>query len=204
MFRSDILDNALSAIGASSNRTLFAELDDHYGHESRHYHSHVHVSECLRQLKRLEHLAHRPREIEVAIWFHDAIYDTRRDDNEEKSAQWAATYLGRNGANADTVRRIVELILATKTHTTSGEDQALFVDIDLGILGTSKAIFERYDAAIRREYGWVPETQYREGRKKVLASFLVRDKIYQTETLRHECEAIARENIERKISELSA
>ena len=78
------------------------------------------------------------------------------------------------------------------------------VDIDLGILGASPAVFEEYDAAIRREFHWVPTVQYCMGRSQVLSSFLKRKAIYQTSTLFDLLEVQARENLSRKIKELAS
>lgn len=203
MFDLSGLEKSLAGIGVRPGREIFVELDACYGHESRHYHDRSHVSECLRQFENFHGLADRVHEIEVAIWFHDAIYDTRRQDNEEKSAELATVCLALQGAQVDIVERIARMIIATKTHVTEGGDAALLVDIDLGILGTPKPRFEQYDAAIRREYDWVPEETYRQGRREVLEGFLQRDRIYQTDVIGDLYEAAARKNLQRKISELS-
>ena len=95
------------------------------------------------------------------------------------------------------------MILCTKTHVPSADDCRLMLDIDLGILGTPPDVFESYDQAIRREYHWVPEPDYRKGRATVLASFLNRDAIYRTSAFVEQHEKQARSNLERKINELS-
>jgi len=144
----------------------------------------------------------RPYEIEVAIWFHDAVYDTTRVDNEEKSAEWAADFLGTSGVDSEVSERVSEMILSTKNHQVSGTDAALMLDIDLIILGSLSEVFEMYDLAIRREFQWVPEEQYRNARAQVLTKFLKRDVIYQTMLLRETYEDQARRNLTSKINEL--
>ena len=84
----------------------------------------------------------------------------------------------------------------------NGIDAAL-VDVDLGILGASPDTFEAYDRAIRREYEWMPEDRYRAGRAAVLKSFLDRDAIYHTPEIRTELERKARQNLKRKLDELT-
>ncbi|MBT6276755.1 MAG: N-methyl-D-aspartate receptor NMDAR2C subunit [Chromatiales bacterium] len=149
-----------------------------------------------------ETLAKHPAEIAVALWFHDSVYATRRADNEALSAQWAERFMVKNGAELDCVRRVYNMILATKAHVTDGADAALMVDIDLSIPGTSADVFEQYDKAIRREYEWVPIEQYRVGRASVLRGFLERPIIFHTPLLRDQWEVIARTNLRAKIAEL--
>ena len=63
--------------------------------------------------------------------------------------------------------------------------------------------YDKYAAKIRKEYSWVPDDQYRIGRKKVLQDFLNRPRIYFTERAGKELEQQARVNIEREIARLS-
>jgi predicted metal-dependent HD superfamily phosphohydrolase len=81
-------------------------------------------------------------------------------------------------------------------------DQQLLVDIDLGILGQPRAIFDAYDAAIRREYHWLPWPRYAETRVAVLTGFLDRPHIYSTPPLRERFEKQARSNIAYAIATL--
>lgn len=140
--------------------------------------------------------------MELAIWFHDAIYDTRRSDNEEVSARLAVECLGPLGVTGAVLERIAQLIRWTQHHDAEGRDGELLIDIDLGILGQSPEVFERYDAQIRAEYAWVPEEAYRAGRAQVLRSFLDRARIYRTPVFREACEDAARANLRAKLTEL--
>ena len=96
------------------------------------------------------------------------------------------------------------MILATKDH--SGKnlsyDAKLFLDMDLAILGMNEEIYKEYSQAIRREYAWVPESMYRKGRKKVLKSFVERERIYFTDEMKARYEAQARKNINSEIKSL--
>ncbi len=196
------LERSLRALGASAEPAIFDELRTAYSSRDRHYHTRTHVSECLRSFGRLRHRAEHPAEVEVALWFHDAVYDTRRDDNEARSADWARAFVHSSGASRQTSERVAALILATRTHHGDG-DAGLVLDADLGILGASPAAFEEYDRAIRREYQWVPEDQYRAGRARVLRSFLDRPWIYHSDEFRSHFEAGARRNLTGKIAELT-
>jgi predicted metal-dependent HD superfamily phosphohydrolase len=142
--------------------------------------------------------------LKFAIWFHDAIYRTRRKDNEERSAELASQSLQQLGVPVETKDLVCGMILATKDHLAAGssDDLKLFLDLDLSILGSDGEVYQRYSEAIRREYWWVPSSVYREGRRAVLASFLNRESIYYTEEISRRYEQQARRNIEHEIDSL--
>lgn len=208
MFTREHLNQTLIALGAKlSDQTanqLFTELHQAHTHEARFYHNEQHISECLSQFQKLRALAERPAEIEIAFWFHDAVYDTKANDNEARSAEWAERVLSSLGVGAASIARVVAMILATKTHETDDTDSALLVDIDLGILGASEAAFQCYDEAIRSEFHWVPWVQYKRARAAVLQGFLNRAFIYQTDYFKTHHEQQARSNLERKVRQLTA
>ncbi len=204
MFHQDNLTHSLAKIGAKPSFSIFDTLKQVYTEPDRHYHTDKHIADCLTHVQALRHQATRPAEIEVALWFHDAIYDTRRQDNEEQSAEWAIRFLGAAKVEQAIRDRIARLIMVTKTHNPSDADTALMADIDLSILGAQPHKFDQYDAAIRCEYSWVPEQQFRQGRVQVLKNFQERAKIYTTAYFLEQYEEQARINIRRKIEQLSS
>ncbi len=204
MFQREQLRSSLLGIGIDPGIDIFDELAAAYGDASRHYHDQSHVTVCLSHLARYRHLAERPYEIEVAIWFHDAIYDTRRADNEMQSAEWAKRYLSSENGSPDMISRVVKMINGTKSHVVTGIDAELMIDIDLMILGAAPSEFEAYDLSIRKEYCWVPEEQYRLARVAVLRGFIQRESIFKTIDFRQRYESQARNNLSRKIEELGA
>lgn len=197
------LASSLAALGVRPSRDIFAELADAYAAPDRHYHTARHVDACLSEFQHYRSLAEHPAEIEIALWFHDAIYDTRRIDNERLSAEWASEFLASEHADPASVSRVHALIMATRPAAVAADpDQQLLVDIDLGILGQPRNVFEDYDAAIRREYHWVPWPQYAEARVAVLSGFLDRPYIYATPPLRDRFETAARQNVAHAIAKL--
>jgi predicted metal-dependent HD superfamily phosphohydrolase len=182
---------------------LFSALEKHYSEPSRSYHNAHHIDDCLKQFDYVKHLATHPIEVEIALWFHDAIYDSRAKDNEERSAEWAGETLLHAGISESEVKRIKEMILVTRhTNEPVTDDEKLVVDIDLSILGRDHADFARYDHQIREEYSWVPEEQYRSGRSAVLESFLRRNTIYSTDFFVDHLEERARLNLTEAITRL--
>jgi predicted metal-dependent HD superfamily phosphohydrolase len=177
---------------------LFAQLQAAYKEAQRHYHTTAHILACLALFDEVRSLAARPDEVELAIWFHDAVYDPRAVDNEEKSAEWARTAL----IDSATGSRVAELVLATKQHRASDDDMALLLDIDLSILGTDEPTFAQFERDIRAEYSFVDDAFYRSGRAQVLSGFLNRSQIFLTASLRMRFEDRARENISRALKKL--
>lgn len=160
----------------------------------------------LHELCQSEDLDFGDREIiEMAIWFHDTIYDTQRKDNEVKSAEFFRTSATRVGMKKFFIDQVLNLILATK-HTEVPENPTarILCDLDLSILGQSESVFDKYEGQIRQEYDWVPEQEFIKGRVAVLQSLLDRPHIYSTEFFREKYEEQARRNLTRSISQLSA
>ncbi len=194
------LESDLRELSIDPSRDVFAELYAAYCEPHRFYHGTQHIGACLAQFDRHRELAQRPAEIAIALWFHDAIYDTQRSDNESRSADWAAEYLASEHTDGDSIARVRALIMATRHDAPADEnDQRLLVDVDLGVLGQPQAVFDRYDRDIRREYYWVEWPQYVAGRMAVLHGFLDRPRIYSTPTFVDLYETRARHNIGRAI-----
>ena len=179
---------------------LFNRVVAAYSEPHRHYHTLQHLRECLTLFDEVRALAERPAEVEMALWFHDGVYDVHRQDNEERSAEWAREVLPDRDAGA----RVHALVMATKGHEARGVDGKLLVDVDLAILGASPERFEESSLQIRQEYAHVPEEEYRSRRSAILKGFLDRPVIYGTPMMRERFEEQARGNISRAILSLRA
>jgi predicted metal-dependent HD superfamily phosphohydrolase len=174
-----------------------------YQEPHRKYHTIQHLSECIGLLERNLDLAIEPAEIEIALWFHDAIYDVKVIDNEEKSADLAESELLKASVALERALRVKSHILATKHPAIpKGQDQQLLVDIDLSILGAPLPRFEEYEGQVRAEYAWVPEQLFSSMRREILEGFLACKPIFNTERLRESLENRARNNLARSISYL--
>lgn len=143
--------------------------------------------------------------VELALAWHDAVYDPRAPDNEEKSAALFREAAARHRIAPRLAADVERLILRTKTHLAgSRPDEQVMVDIDLSILGAAPDVFDAYDRSIRREYAHVPEAEWRERRAAVLRRFLLRAPLFATRFFRERYEGPARSNLARAVSILTA
>jgi predicted metal-dependent HD superfamily phosphohydrolase len=185
-----------------------AELVSAYTRPDRHYHDLRHIEALLGLADACAGAIADRDAVDAAIWFHDAIYDTRRNDNEERSAALAVARLS-GTTDEGRIARIAAMIRATAGHAmphfaddAAECDCALFLDMDLAILGSAETDFDAYEAAVRREYDWVSEPQWKLGRRAVLTAFLARPAIYATTRFQASHEAAARRNLARAIARL--
>ncbi len=185
-------------------KAIFQDLCRRYSEPGRAYHNLDHVAAMLNTVSEFEDTLHDDMAVRLAVWFHDAVYDTRRSDNEEQSAAYASTALSHAGASPLLLPAVERLILATKTHQAAPDDTdcQLMLDADLAVLGVSAAEYDRYAQAIRQEYAWVSDDDYRTGRRRVLEGFLERGHLYHTASLFQEREQAARTNLRREIERL--
>ncbi|WP_374568587.1 N-methyl-D-aspartate receptor NMDAR2C subunit [Ideonella sp.] len=183
-------------LGAEPAATELGAVLAAWSEPQRHYHDLRHLRECLGRWSAWQHLAERPGEVALALWYHDAVYLPQAGDNERQSADWAVRALGEAGLGGRAAERVHALIMATCHDAPAATpDEQLLIDIDLAVLGAPPARFEVYDADVRQEYAWVPDALYRRKRAEVLQRFLQRPRIYATEAAFNELEAQARRNL---------
>jgi predicted metal-dependent HD superfamily phosphohydrolase len=149
--------SALAREGVSSRSATgpFERLAASYSAPERVYHNLEHISEMLEVVARLAVAIDDPVAVRLAVWFHDAVYDTRRSDNEEKSAALASDVLGTLSVSRRTTEHVAAMIRAT-AHLSSPEpppdpDTTALLDADLAILGAAPERYSRYARDIRLE-----------------------------------------------------
>lgn len=197
-------DTLWQAAGATPAPALFDRLLAAWSEPQRQYHTLQHLGECLANFQTLAHLPEHPLEVRLALWFHDAIYDLGRHDNEARSADWAREEILAAGLPPEMAERVTALIMAT-CHNASpvGIDAEVVVDIDLWILGAPAERFDEYERQVRREYGHLPEGVFLIGRMAVLQQFLGRARLFSTREFVERHEGWARENLERSLAALA-
>src|SRR5690606_19806344 len=175
----------LRAAGAQhGGREVWEELVERYGERWRHYHTLEHVADCLERLDDWKGLAERPEEVELALWFHDAVYVPWKGSNEEKSAELACQRLETLGVPAERRERIAAYILATKAHEPADGDLGLLLDLDLSILGATEDRFDRYEQQIRQEYYFVLQPFYRWKRLTKIQELRARPTLFYQDPIR--------------------
>lgn len=191
--------------------TVWQWIVNAYSETHRRYHTLAHIDHCLWDFDWLRRGYSKESNdaIEMSIWFHDIEYDTFAFDNEERSVKLARNALGVLGIDDPLLKaKVSRLILCTK-HSSAPrepitEEEDVFLDIDLAILGSAPIEFSQFEADIRKEYEWVPSEIYCTKRAEILQSFLDRPKIYNTIQLRSVYEESARTNLTRAIHALKA
>ena len=183
---------------------VFFDLRARYEANGSYYHNLRHIQNVLQTIDSMQDLAADLPAIKLAAWFHDAVYDVRRSDNETQSAVLAGNILHSLGIDSATIAKVCYMIRAT-THNggcPADVDCQIMLDADLATFASDWTVQVAIEQAIRQEYAHVPDAAYRHGRKNVLTRFLNRERIYWTDLLYDEREADARRNIERAITEL--
>lgn len=181
----------------------YVELSQRYAERHRHYHTAQHIAECLAHFDTARALCTHEAEVEVALWFHDAIYDPQAKDNEALSAGWALRVMRDAGVATEARERVHTLIMKT-CHDALPQtpDEQVLVDIDLAILGAPAERFDEYERQVRDEYQWVPQFLFDHTRRKILQGFLDRSPLYATGPFREQFEVRARANLTRSLSAL--
>jgi predicted metal-dependent HD superfamily phosphohydrolase len=182
---------------------VYASLLRKYTSPRRYYHDIVHIENSLVELDKVKELAEDPRKIELAIWFHDAVYDPERRDNEEKNAEYAEDTLRESGLPEEQVRSVANMIKATShRYNVEDGDTGLMLDIDLFILGKPGNMYGDYTEKIRKEYSHLPMEEYARNRMRFLRGLLERESIYHSRYFRERYEETARGNIRREMEQL--
>ncbi|GHJ15115.1 HD domain-containing protein [Micromonospora sp. AKA38] len=172
----------------------------------RQHHTEDHLRAVLDVVDAYADLARHPDLVRLAAWCHDAVYDPRAggDANERASADLGDALLTAAGLPAAAVTGVRRLVLLTAGHAVGPDDPdgALLCDADLAVLAAAPDDYDRYAAAIRREYAHVPEPDFRAGRAAVLRHLLALPALYRLPDPHARWEAPARANLTRELGTL--
>ncbi|MGK4582472.1 HD domain-containing protein [Kitasatospora sp. HPMI-4] len=204
----DLLDrwNALlTRCGATADPAAYGrDLLDRWAEPQRRYHTTAHLAAVLDHADALAPHAEDPDAVRLAAWFHDAVYRPDRSENEERSARLAARALHEAGLAEELTAEVVRLVLLTTTHRPEPGDRngEVLCDADLAVLGGPPEAYAAYAAAVREEYGFVPEDAFRAGRAAVLRQLLDLPALYRTPEARERFDAPARANLTAELAAL--
>ena len=184
---------------------VFGEIDGLYGESHRRYHAPPHIEHCLRQFDLAADRMDDPDAVEMALWFHDVIYEIPANDNELRSAElFAARADGRSSERFRT--KVHDLIMVT-THLDPPPrtlDESFMLDIDLSSFGRPWEEFLSDSREVRAELAHLPDAEFYPRQKKFLESLAARPRFCFTEFFRERHEERARRNIARLIAVLGA
>ncbi|MEV4613764.1 hypothetical protein AB0K43_14380 [Kitasatospora sp. NPDC049258] len=197
----DLLDrwmDLLRRCGATADPQPYGEeLLKRWAEPQRRYHTTDHLRAVLDQVDALAGPADGADAVRLAAWFHDAVYRPDRSENEERSAVLAVRALRAAGLAEPLVEEVARLVRLTVSHDPAPGDRGgeLLCDADLAVLGGSPDQYAAYAAAVREEYGFVPEDAFRAGRAAILRQLLALPALYRTEAARTRFDAAARANL---------
>jgi len=183
--------------------TLWDEIEKNYSESTRHYHTLTHLTKMLGQLEEVRAEIADHHTLLFSLYYHDLVYQTSGNDNEERSAEVAGERLRLLSFPKDKIEKCLYQILATKGHLKNNDhDTNLFIDADLSILGQSWMVYAEYASQIRKEYAIYPDPVYKSGREKVLNHFLSMNQIFKTPYFYDKYEQRAKENFGKELRDL--
>lgn len=197
----DLLDrwnDLLARCGATGDPAPYGEeLLRRWAEPQRRYHTTAHLAAVLDAVDTLAGHADDADTVRLAAWFHDAVYRPDRSENEERSAALAERALAEAGLTPARIAGTARLVRLTATHDPAPGDRdgEVLCDADLAVLGGSPEAYAAYAAAVREEYGFLPEDVFRSGRAAVLRRLLALPALYRTATAHARYEDRARRNL---------
>jgi predicted metal-dependent HD superfamily phosphohydrolase len=199
-WRATLPSSAPAATVASSGDDLLARWNE----PQRRYHNAEHLAAVLKIVDEHADRAADPMAVRLAAWYHDAVYDPQRVDNEEASALLAESVLATLDIPAAQVAEVARLVRLTATHDPIPGDRngGLLTDADLAILAADPDTYLTYTQAVRAEYAFVPDAAFAQGRAEVLHNLLALPRLFHTPVLRDRWEEAARANITHELTVL--
>ncbi|WP_443046869.1 HD domain-containing protein [Streptomyces sp. HB2AG] len=182
------------------------ELLRRWAEPQRRYHTTDHLLAVLDRIDLLAGYADDVQNVRLAAWFHDAVYLPDRSTNEERSARLAERALPEAGVDAARAAEVARLVLLTRDHDPAEDDRdgEVLCDADLAVLASPPQEYAAYAAAVREEYGFVPDDAFRAGRARVLRSLLGMPRLFRTPEAQDRWEDVARRNAATELELLEA
>ena len=186
----------------------FSIIEKIYSSRLRGYHDFNHIYYLVKLWDSYKDKIGKRDEIFFSIIYHDIVYRPVKSNNEEASAnrfKRDAKNLGLTLSKKQ-IDYIYDAIVATKHNDSvkhlyeNDNDIKYFLDFDLYVLSAEQSAYDKYREGVRKEYKIYPDFMYKPGRKKVLESFLQRERIYLTDDIKEKREEFARKNLQNEIN----
>lgn len=182
-------------------RAAYADLVSLLDTRGRAFHNLGHIEDCLRRFDEVARYLDDPDAVELALWFHDAVYVPGDRANERRSAEFFVAQAA--GASPALRRRVAALILATERTRAPRTSDARFVDdIDLSGFGGSWETFARNSRRLRREFAGIGDDAYYRGQWAFLSRLRRRPRFFRTAYFRDRYERQAHANLDRLLADL--
>lgn len=182
---------------------LWLEIFTKYSDSKRHYHTIEHLEAMISASKEVKDKIEDWDTFLFAVFYHDIIYKSSGNSNEEESAKLTMQRLSEIKYPAEKIAKCAQMIIATKHHELSEDNDTNYLtDADLCILGKSLEIYQKYAEQIREEYTVYPDFMYNSGRKKALQHFLQMSSIFKTDYFITRFEKQARINLQNELESL--
>jgi predicted metal-dependent HD superfamily phosphohydrolase len=196
----ELVDRWVELAGPDARR-IGVDLTARYGEPHRRYHTREHLTDVLDGVDELAGHADDPDAVRLAAWFHDAVYDPQRADNEERSARLAERMLTDTDLGPAVIAEVGRLVRLTTTHAPADGDRngQVLCDADLAILAADPERYAAYASAVREEYAFVPDEHFNQGRADVLRGLLDLPRLFRTPPAEARLEARARHNLETEL-----
>ena len=183
---------------------IHARLLEGYGEPGRYYHSFAHIRHCLAMFDQCRSLLRHPDAVELAVWFHDVIFEPGKPDNEARSAR---LYLDlSDGVHPPETRGLVDRLVMATLHdgeVLRDEDAKYMADIDLSSFGLPWKEFLRDSENLRREAGDLSDEEYYQKAIGFHDYLQARDGFYHTEFFAARFEIPAKQNIARYLAHIN-
>lgn len=192
LWRRCLLSGAADDSAAIHRRLVSAYRETH-----RRYHTLGHIRHCLTMFDLCKTLVQNPDALEISIWFHDAIWQAGKRDNEARSAELYQQHA--DGVHDPDLRALVDRLIMATVHDGRHLDDAdalYMVDIDLSSFGLSWEEFLRDSQHLRQE-SQLEDTEFYRRQGHFQQFLLARPRFFLSEFFYQRFEAQARENLAR-------
>jgi predicted metal-dependent HD superfamily phosphohydrolase len=167
-----------------------------YQENQRVYHTRQHIEDCLTLYDRIKSRLQNPDALELAIWYHDAIYEIGAKDNERNSADLFLQH-GRDVFPGPLCDIVEKHIMATlhRGDPLLHIDSCYMVDIDLASFGKPWDIFINDAEKVRMEMPHVPDHLFYPSQFAFQNTLLDRRQFFQSDYFFERYEETARYNL---------
>lgn len=195
-----LLDGAADDSAAIHQRLVAA-----YSEPQRRYHTLAHIAHCLTQFDQCESLASNADALEIAVWFHDVIFEPGRHDNEALSVELYQALS--ESTHSTEIRQLIHRLIMATLHDGSSlddSDASYMVDIDLSSFGLDWDDFLLDSQHLREENPHLGDTDYYQNQIKFHSSLLARPRFFLSDYFFQRYEQKARDNVSRYLEKIRA